>query len=278
VGLVLALAAVAVLNAPAVHADPPGCRRITSLPATIDTAGSYCLTDNLSTSISTGSAMSVNADEVVLDLGGFVLDGSAAGSAGQANGVRASGRRDVTIRNGIVRGFFYGIVLGGGAGAQGYLVERIAAEDNFFGGIGVEGRGAVVRDNRVIDTGGSTHPLANGNAVGIALSGTGSRALDNDVVDTFAAPTHNAWSIHATNADRAVIEGNRVSAGTAGGGTTYGIIVPFSQDVLVVDNRINGTSVGVIYSSGGTGKYRDNLTSGVAIPYDGTGTDAGNNQ
>jgi hypothetical protein len=268
----------AVLNAAAVQAEPAGCRRINSLPAVINSPGSYCLTESLSTSISIGPAINITVDGVVLDLGGFALDGSAAGSGSQADGVRASGRRDVTVRNGVGRGFFQGVVLAGGATAQGYVVEQIAAEDNFFTGIGVESLGALVRDNRVIHTGGSTSPLANGNALGIALGGLGSRALNNDVVDTFAAPGHNAWSIHATNADRAVIEGNRVSRGVDDVGTTYGIIVPFSQDVLVVDNRINGTTIGVSYSSGATGKYRDNLTFGVTTPFEGSGTDAGNNQ
>jgi hypothetical protein len=274
--LVLAMAACAVLVAAAAQADPPGCRRITSLPAIIDAPGSYCLTGSLSTGISTGSAVDITADQVVLDLGGFALDGSAAGNGSQATGVRGVGRRDVTVRNGIVRGFFQGIVLLAPPGAPGGVVESIAAEDNLFTGIAAEGLGTVVRGNRVIHTGGSTLALANGNAIGIGLGGA-SRALDNDVVDTFAAPGHNAWSIHASNADRAVIEGNRVSRGAADLGTSYGIIVPFSQDVLVVDNRINGTSVGVAYSSGATGKFRDNLTSGVALPYEG-GTDAGNNQ
>jgi len=264
------------LQVSAALADPPGCRRINSLPAVIDAPGSYCLNSGLSTALASGSAISINANDVVLDLGGFALEGTA-GAGSQAAGVRAVGRSQVTVRNGIVRGFFVGIELVGGA-AQGGVVEDIAADGNLFTGIAAEGLGAVVRRSRVIHTGGSTSPLANGNALGIVIHGTGSRALDNDVVDTFAAAGHNAWSIHATNADRSVIERNRVSGGSSNLGTGYGIIVPFSQDVLVVDNRINGTSVGVAYSSGATGKYRDNLTSGVGVPYDGSGTDAGNNQ
>jgi hypothetical protein len=271
------LAAFALLEVSTAHAEPPGCRRINSLPAVIDSPGTYCLSSGLSTALSSGSAISINANDVVLDLGGFALDGTAAGTGSEATGVRAVGRSQVTVRNGIVRGFFEGVGLVGGPG-QGGVVEDIAAESNFLTGIAVEGVGAVVRRSRVTHTGGSTSPLANGNALGIVIHGTGSRALDNDVVDTFAAAGHNAWSIHATNADRAVIEGNRVSGGSSNLGTSYGIIVPFSQDVLVVDNRINGTSVGVAYSSGATGKYRDNLTSGVGVPYDGSGTDAGNNQ
>jgi len=57
----------------------------------------------------------------------------------------------------------------------------------------------------------------------------------------------------------------------------FGIIVPFSKDVSVVNDRLANLHEGVTYSSGGTGPYRDNLTSEVATPFNGTGTDAGNN-
>lgn len=268
----------AVSCASGLYAEPPGgCRRINSLPAVIDVPGSYCLTASLSTGITTGNAINITANDVVLDLGGFALDGSAAGAGSQATGVGAVGRSDVTVRNGIVRGFFVGIGFAGSA-SQGCVVEQIAAENNLLTGIAAEGLGCIVRDSRSIRTGGSTSPLANGNAHGIVIQGTGSRALNNDVVGTFAAAGHNAWSIHATNANQAVIEGNRVSRGVDDTFTSYGVIVPFSQDVTVVGNRINSTTYGVVYSSGATGKYRDNLTSGVANPYDGSGTDAGNNQ
>ena len=53
--------------------------------------------------------------------------------------------------------------------------------------------------------------------------------------------------------------------------------MPFSQNAQVVDNRISDVQTGVEYSSGATGKYRDNLTDGVATPFLGSGTDAGGN-
>ena len=47
-------------------------------------------------------------------------------------------------------------------------------------------------------------------------------------------------------------------------------------DVLVVNNRITKIIFGIFYRTGLTGKFSDNLTSGVTTPFTG-GTDAGNN-
>jgi hypothetical protein len=272
---VAGLTAVGLLVAAAVQAQPAECHRINVVPFTISRPGNYCLVRSLSTAIVSGAAVTIAASDVVLDLQGFTLDGSAAGDGTETYGIRADGRRDVRVRNGIVRGFFTGITLCNGSSSQGCAIEGITAENNTYGGIGAGGRGALVRGNRVIRTGGSTSAMASGHAVGIELGGAGSRALDNDVVDTLAAATTFAWGIHVVYADGAVVEDNRVSGGS--GLESFGIIVPFSQDVLVVDNRVARTTVGVAYTSGATGPYRDNLTSGVTTPYFGSGTDAGNN-
>jgi len=45
----------------------------------------------------------------------------------------------------------------------------------------------------------------------------------------------------------------------------------------VVANRISDVQIGAEFFSGATGKYRDNLTDGVATPFTGTGADAGGN-
>ena len=58
-------------------------------------------------------------------------------------------------------------------------------------------------------------------------------------------------------------------------GWSRGIHLDGCNNVLIVDNIIENTAVGVDYSSS-SGKYRDNLTSAVDTRYYG-GTDAGNN-
>ena len=58
---------------------------ITSPPYVIATQGVYCLTGNLSTSITTGSAIEIQANNVTLDLNGFKLGELVAGATNYTN-------------------------------------------------------------------------------------------------------------------------------------------------------------------------------------------------
>jgi hypothetical protein len=74
---------------------------ISSAPFTINASGSYYLTGNLA--VTTGSAITISADDVTLDLNGFTISSTASPASGA--GVRLSGvRRSVTVRNGGIRG------------------------------------------------------------------------------------------------------------------------------------------------------------------------------
>src|SRR5215475_1141125 len=92
---VLAVTVGSLFAASAGQAQPAECRRITAVPATISRPGSYCLVRDLATTLSSGAAITIAADDVLLDLQGFALDGSAAGAGSEAHGIRADGQRDV---------------------------------------------------------------------------------------------------------------------------------------------------------------------------------------
>jgi hypothetical protein len=135
--------------------------------------------------------------------------------------------------------------------SRGHVVENIRADQNTHIGIDVEGLGVIVRNNQVVATGGSTFFGTNLDAFGIVVLGNGPRVLNNDVIQTVK---------HGLGIARAIF---------------------FIQvtDGLAVSNRITETERGIEFFGvfgGSTGKYRDNLTSGVTTPYLG-GTDAGNN-
>ena len=57
----------------------PPCIAITFLPFNIIEEGVYCFTGNLETSMASGSAISINVDNVVINLNGWTLDGLDAG-------------------------------------------------------------------------------------------------------------------------------------------------------------------------------------------------------
>lgn len=186
-GSLVAALFVFTLLPPAARADETLlCHRyITSVPYTISAPGHYCLGGDLRTAMSAGNAITVSADDVVLDLNGFTLDGTAAGTGTAANGIFTFDRRRVTVRNGSVRGFFNGIQLGaGGSRVANLTVERVRV-DRTVVGVAVRGLGGghVVRDNVVTNSGGSTVP-GETNGVGISVYGSADVA-NNVVVHTF---------------------------------------------------------------------------------------------
>ena len=70
------------------------CTSITSLPITITAAGVYCLTSNLVTNVTSGNAIEIATDDVVINLNGYTIDGLAAGpsTAGHSESMPISGR------------------------------------------------------------------------------------------------------------------------------------------------------------------------------------------
>jgi hypothetical protein len=238
-GLLLAL----IMCPTALRAETTNCTAVTTVPAVISTPGVYCLTGNLVTNMASGNAIDIQANNVVLDLNGFRVAGLAAGAGTQARGIYSLNHQNITIKNGIVRGFLVGIFLEGSSG-QGHLVEDILADLNTMVGIGIGGHRSIVRNNRIVSTGGGTGaPFA----LGIIIDGSGNRVINNDIMNVFHP------------------------ASQAAGISFEGFA---NVDSLAVGNRITAAPAGIAIE--GTGKYQGNLTSGVSMPYIG-GTDAGNN-
>lgn len=121
-------------------------------PVTIVSAGSYRLTSNLSAA--TTSGISVAANGVQLDLGGFTISGPVVcngtpvtctpSSYGPAGVVVAGSSEGVVVRNGHVKGFGYGIFSG-----PSNLVEDVIASSNADSGIKALGGTTVRRSTGV---------------------------------------------------------------------------------------------------------------------------------
>jgi len=265
------------LTAPSTWAETIDCTAITTLPYVITVQGIYCFTGNLATSITSGNAIEIQTNNVTIDMNGWKLGGLAAGTGTFTNGIYAWQRKNITIRNGTIRGFYYGIWLDDGSPfttSQGHLIVDIRADKNTLTGIQIEGRGNIVRRSQVVDTGGST-VFDDMFAYAILLIGPGGRVLNNDISDTAAINNGQGYGLYLATADGAVVEGNRIDDVSSGTGPTYGMYINNSNDVLVASNRITSALNGIYYG-GSTGKYMDNLTSGIITPFTG-GTDAGGN-
>lgn len=189
---------------------------IDALPATINTQGVWCLRKDLATSVASGAAITIATNNVTIDCNDLKLGGLAAGAGTLAVGVQATGRQNVTIRNCAIRGFHRGAVLTGGGHAV--VDSRFDSNTNF--GIYVFGDNAVVRNNRVINTGGATgDSIWDKIAVGIYIE------------SSYAATVHDN-----------VVEG--VVATEGGNGYAYGIIAS------TVTGTVKGNSIGTVLADG----------------------------
>jgi hypothetical protein len=190
----LAVVLTVVLSGTAAWADfyviaggrPPGTR-ITSAPYTISTPGFYYLGGNLTYSGGgSGYAIFVSVDDVTLDLMGFSLING--GPLDSTLGILIHECTNVEIRNGVVRGFFYGV--SSSPSVNHCRVLNVRATDNARG-ISLNGsdhliKGCNVSNNNVygiiLTSGVIMDCVASNNQSGIRLYGPGS-VLGNTAVN-----------------------------------------------------------------------------------------------
>ena len=142
-----------------IQAETTNCTAITSVPYTITAPGIYCLTGNLETAMTRGHAITIDTNNVVIDLNGRKLGGGSAGPGTGAYGIYSMQRKNITIKNGTIRGFKIGVFLGDSSPyttSQGHIIEDIRADMNTYVGFWVDGRGNIIRNNQVVDTGQSS--------------------------------------------------------------------------------------------------------------------------
>lgn len=232
----LTLVAACVLSAAAAHAQTPTV--INHLPYVINTKGLYVLTNDLSSSQTSGNLILINANNVTIDFQGHFLSGPVGNTTQTTTGIYAYERSNVTIRNGTIAYCNYGV----------YLYGNPATTTNAVGG--------VVENMRV------TYCYGIGIAVNYYLA---SRVTNCQVSKIGYNGATNVFGINGYG-NGTLIQGNTVSNVTAN--TSYGI---YAGGGYARQNVVTNAGYGVV-----GGKYQDNLTSGCGYPVYG-GTDAGGN-
>ena len=175
------LAASVVLGLSAIAAEAQGPGLISSCQP-ITQPGSYFLTRNLT---ATGSCLTIQANFVTLDLGGFVITGNGTGS-----GIAATPIQAITVRNGTVTNFSIGVNF---KSAHDATIERLRVIGNSSGGILIQEPGATVKDSLAADNGGFggidvflgapslvTGSVSRNNSTGI-ITGSGTSLIGNSV-------------------------------------------------------------------------------------------------
>ena len=296
--------AVMLVHPPGARAETTDCDYTidssTTIPYTISDSGIHCFTENVSTSITSGAAIKIEASDVVLDLNAHLLDGSSSSSSYGIHIEHASDPTNVIVKNGTIRGFLQGVHVNA---ASGHLIEDLTLDGNTSVGIYLAAIDSTIRNNRVIDTGPTSGSSA---AYGIYIySANAARVLGNDVVNTHASGTGFAIGIRASGSDNCFFLDNRVSDTSSGSGTVISLYLQTNNGIIegnsargmsssgqstgisinssgadVVNNRVSGsgtgTSYGFWFSSSGD-RFRDNIASNVTTKYGGVGRNLGNN-
>lgn len=243
------------------------CVVIAALPYVINAPGNYCLQTSLSTAAQV--AVTVNASDVVLDLQGNALIGTAGPSVPNF-GISGSSTR-VVIRNGIIRGFTYGVMLTGG---MGFLVEDLRVTSWYFS-VSAVGSGAVVRRCAIAQTGGAT---ISGYTIpiGLRIGGSGSRAEDNSITSTTVIS--EAVGIHAFDSSPGMVIRRNTISNSAPNDNSWAVWVN-ATDILIEDNVVVRYGNGFAFPSSTSGVYRGNTLMSVTVtaPSNGGAFDGGDN-
>jgi len=246
-----------------VRAETTLCTVITALPHAITAPGIYCLKASLA---SAGAGITINADDVVLDLNGHAISGPA-----NASGVAAIDRSRITVKNGIVRGFNVGVALKSSGKSEGNVVEGLHVDTRFLG-IEVDGTGFVVRDNVLVGTG--TAQAGGAEILGIYVNvGSGGHIRDNQIVNLDWTRENGSNAIQVFKANGTSVQHNLISNAILPGSVlTIGILFVAATGNTAVDNRIYNVQKGIEFIvPTGPGLYMGNtvhattpFTGGVA--------------
>jgi hypothetical protein len=233
-----------ILLAGVAAAETINCTAVTAVPFTISVPGVYCLTADMN-SAAQGAAITVDADDVLLDLNGHQLSES---GVAPNSGITVLPHRNVTIRNGTIRGFLDGVVIQTDNNTNvsfGHIVEDLRVERGAVG-IFVQADRSIIRNNLVLDIGVGAR-TTKVSAFGIQVEGNRNRVLTNDVI-------------------RLVGIAN----------PSYGIDIASGVSNMVAGNRVSVQDAAACIHMTASTKYRDNMTSDCLTGYDG-GINAGNN-
>ncbi|WP_242110312.1 hypothetical protein [Luteimonas aquatica] len=251
-------------------AETINCINITSIPTTITTQGVYCLKQNVSGSLASGAAITVNTNNVTIDCNEYKVGNLAAGPTTNAVGISANTRLNVQVRNCGVRGFRVGIQLLNGD----YRVQDNRVDLNTQTGIYVTGDGSAIRRNEVVDTGGT--PIAGTTQFHGINSAGDVDIIDNTVSGVVATGGSNGttYGIRTEDMDSGTIKGNRVrNLVPNGSGSRRGI---WNQNgnrntvegnTIVMASGLLGTDAGIRCGDGLilSGGSRDNIVLGAGL-------------
>lgn len=241
---------------------------ITKLPYRITKPGTYVLSKTFNY-LGPAHAIEVQADDVTVDLRGNLLNYAGTdGATTTAAGVFADSRKNVTVRNGTIRGFFRAVFLENSVNSAGHVVEDIVAEKCRLLGLQVKGPDMVVRRNRVIGLGSTT--VGGPSRWGIFIQGERATVTDNVVLDV--APDNgitNAYGLYFTGSTSSLVQRNSALNSTpAVVFERHGFYFINCSGLLLEANTAAFHYYGIKFADACAGAiYRHNTVSATSVKY-----------
>ena len=249
--------------------DMIGIHLVTKVPYNIKEPGYYRVVNNLSTQ---SEGINIFTDNVVLDLGGFKLDGETENVASSYDGVFANHRRNITVRNGTITGFKNGINIYDEdidnlsdvekLTSSGHLIENIRAVRNQRVGIMIVARSSSVRDNLVSGVLGNVSAQDLLYSYGISAQGPGLIIENNQVVNIVPPKNGEGVGITIGRAGTGCIVKNNLVTNTSErkAGKSYGIWIGGEKTQAYLDsNTVVNQTIGVAFSSTSRGTFNNNV-------------------
>ena len=234
--------------------------RISSLPFTIGTPGSYYLTASLN--VTAGNAITINANNVTVDLNGFTLSSTEASPAG--TGILLSGNRShIHIQNGHIRG---NVVYSAGS----------YSGSGFANGISYTGTLSSVRVTNVSVSGCSMHGINVGFGTSRIVESctadtVGGNGLHADTVSNSVAYQSGMSGITAVTVNNS--SGHTVGSGSGVDGETVTNCYGYANTNRGI--RANGTATNCFgQSNTGRGLSAKNASGCFGLSATGIGLDA----
>lgn len=230
---------------------------ITNVPYTITQPGSYYLATNM---VSAAAGVTIATNWVTLDLMGFTLAGNRSGG-GHGIWIYSGGGtvpvQGVTVCNGSIRGFSYGIQA---RYSQGARFVNLAVSSNLNYGLNLDGLGGTCDGNLITDSTFTGNGLAAIHLDGSSGQCNGNRLADCTLggnvkgIELYVASTNGQCDGNAivgctvsestdTGIELGYADGNRVEnnhVATQAGGAAQGIDTTTSQSNLFLRNFCTG--------------------------------------
>jgi hypothetical protein len=180
---------------------------VSALPCELRVSGRYILTQDIT--VPPGKeGLKIMANDIALDLNGCTVSSSSV-SGNNAAGITISALKNVSVKNGTIRGFAIGISVIGGGNQElnsAHVFEDLRIVDCRAEGLFLDAgcAGSCVRRCEILGIG----PNPSGTAFGLDLRSAGVHVADNRILCTDVG-------IEVTGAKCALI-GNTITAGTCG--------------------------------------------------------------